>query len=277
MPSPSKQDQLHSCTLLPDLSTGIWDWAKRDALAASEHEAGLRPLLKDVLLSRGSLGEAVAVRLARKLSRRDISRELLEPLFTQILKEHPYIVHQIASDLRAIVERDPASHSPLEPLLFFKGFQAISTYRIAHALWMQDRKLMALQLQSLSSEVFAVDIHPAANIGCGILLDHGTSCVIGETAIVENNVSILHEVTLGGTGKEWGARHPIVRSGVLIGAGAKILGRVTIGECAKIAACSVVLTDIPAHKTAAGIPAVIIGGCQENIPAEAMNQWIGQA
>jgi serine O-acetyltransferase len=214
----------------------------------------------------------MVARLSRKLSRRDMGREDLEPIVQEALEADPSIAESMARDLIAIVDRDPACHSPLEPLLFFKGFHAISTYRVAHWLWNQNRRLIALQLQSIASEVFSVDIHPAAQIGCGILLDHATSCVIGETAIVRDNVSILHEVTLGGTGKDEGNRHPIVESGVLIGAGAKILGRVTIGECAKIAACSVVLTDIPPHSTAAGVPAIVVGDSSDPTPALDMNQ-----
>ena len=152
------------------------------------------------------------------------------------------------------------------------GFHAITTYRISHWLWQHDRTIMARQFQSLASEVVAVDIHPAATIGCGILLDHATSFVVGETAIIRDNVSILHEVTLGGTGKEEGDRHPIVESGVLIGAGAKILGRVTIGACAKIAASSVVLENVPPHTTVAGVPAVIVNDSIPDNPALDMNQ-----
>ena len=201
-------------------------------------------------------------------------RELIEPLIREALADEESILSQIAHDLIAIVDRDPACRTPLEPLLFYKGFHAITTYRISHWLWKHGRTIMALQFQSLASEVFAVDIHPAASIGCGILLDHATSFVVGETAIIRDNVSILHEVTLGGTGKEEGDRHPIVESGVLIGAGAKILGRVTIGQCAKIAACSVVLEDVPPHTTVAGVPAVIVNDSVPDNPALEMNQCL---
>ncbi len=153
---------------------------------------------------------------------------------------------------------------------------AICAYRVAHCLWTGGRKPLALYFQSVVSEVFGADIHPAATIGCGLLLDHATSVVIGETAIIEDNVSILHEVTLGGTGKETGDRHPVVRSGVLIGAGAKILGRVEIGEGAKIGAGSVVLDDVPPHKTVAGVPAVVVGESSEENPALDMNQRLSQ-
>ena len=243
--------------------SGMAETVWRDVCAAAEKAAENEPkllgMLDDVVLSRTSLGNAVAVRLARKLSRRDMNRDELEPLIRTLLKANPMVVDCMAADLRAVVERDAACHNVLEPLLFFKGFHALATYRVAHILWQEGRHLLALLFQSVSSEVFGVDIHPAAQIGCGILLDHGTGFVVGETAIIENNVSMLHEVTLGGTGKEKGdARHPIVRSGVLIGAGAKVLGRVEIGECAKIAASSVVLNNVAAHTTVAGVPAVTV-------------------
>lgn len=239
------------------LAATVWAEVCTAAEYAAEHEPKLLGMLDDVVLSRTSLGNAVAVRLARKLSRRDMNRDELEPLIRTLLKSNPVVVDCMAADLRAVVERDAACHSVLEPLLFFKGFHALATYRVAHVLWQEGRHLLALLFQSVGSEVFGVDIHPAAQIGCGILLDHGTGFVVGETAIIENNVSMLHEVTLGGTGKEkGGARHPVVRSGVLIGAGAKVLGRVEIGECAKIAASSVVLADVAAHTTVAGVPAV---------------------
>lgn len=261
--------------------SGLADAVWRDVCAAAEKAAEGEPkllgMLDDVVLSRTSLGNAVAVRLARKLSRRDMNRDELEPLIRTLLKGNPMVVDCMAADLQAVVERDAACHNVLEPLLFFKGVHALATYRVAHILWKEGRHLLALLFQSVSSEVFGVDIHPAAQIGCGILLDHGTGFVVGETAIIENNVSMLHEVTLGGTGKEkGGARHPIVRSGVLIGAGAKVLGRVEIGECAKIAASSVVLNDVAGHTTVAGVPAVTVAtdtACCDT-PALGMRQCI---
>ena len=236
-----KRLKLRQCTNCECVINGVWEWVEECARAAAEEEPAMRGILDDVCLSRNSL-------------------------------EDQNILSQIAQDLIAIVDRDPACRTPLEPLLFYKGFHAITTYRISHWLWQHDRTIMALQFQSLASEVFAVDIHPAATIGCGILLDHATSFVVGETAIIRDNVSILHEVTLGGTGKEEGDRHPIVESGVLIGAGAKILGRVTIGACAKIAASSVVLENVPPHTTVAGVPAVIVNDSIPDNPALDMNQ-----
>lgn len=268
----SKRDKLKSCSSLPCLAEALWAWICEEAQAVYPQETVLRSLLEDVVLNRTLLDEAIAARLARKLSRRDMPREDIEPLILGVLKMNPTILDSIAYDIWAIVDRDPACSSPLQALLFFKGFHALCTYRIGHALWQDNRHLMAYFFQNIGSEIFAVDIHPAARIGCGILLDHATSFVVGETAIIENNVSILHEVTLGGTGKEEGDRHPIVRSGVLIGAGAKILGRVTIGECAKIGAGSVVLDDVPPHTTVAGVPAEIVGEATEPSPALDMCQ-----
>ncbi|NWK57091.1 serine O-acetyltransferase [Verrucomicrobiaceae bacterium N1E253] len=250
----------------------IWDGVRQAASEISEEESHLHHLLEDVILSRESLTESLAARLARRLSREDMLRAELEPLLFGILDTNEQLVQSAAWDLQAIYERDPACQSALEPLLFYKGFLAITAYRVSHQLWLDGRKALALYFQSVVSEIFGVDIHPGATIGCGILLDHATSVVVGETAIIHDNVSILHEVTLGGTGNEVGNRHPIVCSGVLIGAGSKILGRVTIGECAKIGAGSVVLEDVPAHKTVAGVPAIIVGeSCEEN-PAMDMNQ-----
>ena len=251
---------------------GLWRSIHKAAEEVSESEHGLRSLIREVVLEQECLGASLGVRLARKLAREDMTREELTPLLAEIFHSHPRAVGSAAADIEACVARDPACQSPLEPLLFFKGFAAISTYRVSHELWLNDRRELALYFQSIASEVFGVDIHPAARIGCGILLDHATSFVVGETAIIEDNVSILHEVTLGGTGKESGERHPIVRSGVLIGAGSKILGRVEIGESAKIGAGSVVLEDVPPHTTVAGVPAIVVGEAAQDNPALAMDQ-----
>lgn len=252
----------------------VWETLRREADGVTASESQLAHLVDDVILSRESLAAALGARLSRRLAREDMPRHSMEPMLTGVFEAHPPMVEAASRDLLAMFERDPACFSPLEPLLFFKGFLALSTYRVAHQLWSDGRRWLALYLQSLASEAFAVDIHPAARIGSGILLDHATSFVVGETAIVEDDVSILHEVTLGGTGKQAGARHPIVRSGVLIGAGAKILGRVEIGTGAKIGAGSVVLADVPAHKTVAGVPAVVVGEARELNPAIEMNQQL---
>jgi len=250
----------------------VWSLLREDAARVIDEEPSLHHLIEDVVLSRDGLAAALGARLARRLAREDMPRARMEPLFEGVFRENPALAASAARDLLAIYDRDPACFSPLEPLLFFKGFLALATYRVAHQLWQDGRRWLALYLQSLVSEAFSVDIHPAARIGCGILLDHATSFVVGETAIVEDDVSILHEVTLGGTGKQSGDRHPIVRSGVLLGAGAKILGRVEIGTGAKVGAGSVVLADVPPHTTVAGVPAVVVGEARELNPAVEMDQ-----
>ena len=250
----------------------LWEKLRGEAARVAAEEPPLQHLVHDVILSRATLAAALGARLARRLAREDMPRTGMEPLLTGVFMAHPEIVHSASRDLLAMFERDPACFSPLEPLLFFKGFLALTTYRVSHQLWLDGRRWLALYFQSVASEAFAVDIHPAARIGCGILLDHATSFVVGETAIIEDDVSILHEVTLGGTGKESGDRHPIIRSGVLIGAGAKILGRVEIGTGAKVGAGSVVLNDVAPHKTVAGVPAVVVGVPSEENPAIGMNQ-----
>ena len=250
----------------------VWDLLREEATRAVRDEPALKHLIDDVILSRATPAAALGARLGRRLAREDMPRGAMEPLLSGVFEQHPLVVHAATRDLLAMFERDPACFSPLEPLLFFKGFLALTTYRVSHQLWQDKRRWLALYLQSIASEAFSVDIHPAARIGCGILLDHATSFVVGETAIIEDDVSILHEVTLGGTGKDSGNRHPIVRSGVLIGAGAKILGRVEIGTGAKIGAGSVVLNDVPPHKTVAGVPAVVVGESTEENPAIEMNQ-----
>lgn len=252
----------------------IWLMLRTDAVRLVEEEPMLSHLVEDVVFVRDGLAAALAARLARRLAREDMTRAELEPLFNKVFGDHPHLVRDATRDMVAIYERDPACFSLLEPLLFFKGYLALSTYRVAHQLWVDGRRWLALYLQSVMSEAFAVDIHPAARIGCGILLDHATSFVVGETAIVENDVSILHEVTLGGTGKQTGDRHPIVRSGVLLGAGAKILGRVEIGTGAKVGAGSVVLANVAPHTTVAGVPAVVVGEAREDNPASEMDQLL---
>lgn len=272
MPDNSNSNTYKLCHANDIDTTKCWEDIKIQAVKLAGEESQLKPLLADVIMQRECLSTALAARLARKLARDDMSRDELMPILTDIFISDQKITKSAARDMQAIVDRDPACQNMLEPMLFFKGFLAITTYRVSHHLWNRDRKALALYFQSICSEVFSVDIHPAAQIGCGIFLDHATSIVMGETTIVEDNVSLLHEVTLGGTGKVEGNRHPIVRSGVLIGAGAKILGRVEIGAGAKIGAGSVVLEDVPAQTTVAGVPAVIVGESAEENPAAEMNQ-----
>ncbi len=251
----------------------VWKKLREEATAAAGHEPVLSELIHMSILDCDSLESSLAFRISRKLGHHAVAEPYLHDLFEEILKANTYIGEQVRKDIVAIDQRDPASNGFLSPVLYFKGFQALTAYRIGHELWNQGRREMALYLQSIISQIFAVDIHPAARIGSGILFDHATSIVIGETAVVEDHVSILHEVTLGGTGKERGDRHPKVRHGVLIGAGAKILGNVEIGQYARIGAGSVVLNDVPAHVTVAGVPAKVVGKV-EGDPAACMDHNI---
>jgi len=253
-----------------------WMEIRRLAKAIVVREPALATLLNETVLERANFAESLTYRIARKLENHSASVDVLHETFMLAFLHEPAILQHVACDMIAVNERDPACPDVLTPLLYFKGFQALVCYRVAHHLWNDGRTEFALYLQSLISETFAVDIHPAARIGCGILLDHATSFVAGETAVIESNVSILHEVTLGGTGKERGDRHPKVRSGVLLGAGAKILGNVEIGEGAKVGAGSVVLKDVPPHTSVAGVPAVVIGKTKDVSPALGMCQMLDE-
>ncbi len=257
-----------------EVESFIWKNVCDEAIRIVEQEPELEILLDDVVLSKDSVFETIIARIARKLGRFAMSEEKVVEIFREVFYTDKCVRMRILADLMAIRERDPACESFLQPILYFKGFQAITCHRVAHSLWGIGRKHIAYYLQSLCSEVFAVDIHPAACFGGGILLDHATSFVAGETSVVEDNVSILHEVTLGGTGNELGDRHPKIKSGVLIGAGAKLIGNITIGQCAKIGAGSVVLHDVPEHTTVAGVPAKEIGKASEDQPSSAMNQML---
>ncbi|MEX0331281.1 MAG: serine O-acetyltransferase [Puniceicoccaceae bacterium] len=251
----------------------VWKKLREEAEAAASHEPVLSDLIHESILDCDSLEACLAHRVSRKLGHHAVSEPYLHELFEEVLRENPHIGEQVRRDIVAIDQRDPASNGYLSPVLYFKGFQALTAYRIGHQLWISGRREMALYLQSIISQVFGVDIHPAAQIGAGILFDHATSIVIGETAVIEDHVSILHEVTLGGTGKEKGDRHPKVRHGVLIGAGAKILGNVEIGQYARIGAGSVVLNDVPPHVSVAGVPAKAVGKV-EGDPSTQMDHCI---
>lgn len=224
------------------------------------------------VLAQDCVENVVAHRVAQRLERPEASYATIRHAFDDVFGRDPSIADAFRADLLAVLDRDPACTRLIEPALYFKGFHAIQTYRLAHALRKRGRSDFALCLQSLSSQIFQTDIHPGAKIGKGFFLDHATGVVIGATAVIEDNVSMLHGVTLGGTGKAGGDRHPKVGHGVLIGAGAKLLGPIEIGCCALIAAGSVVLDSVPANKTVAGVPARVVGdaGCAE--PACAMDQ-----
>ena len=261
---------------LKDRVDPIWDAIRQEVEQKIQLEPLLASFLHAAVLAHDSLEQSLSLHLAHKLGAPALTEVFLRDVIDDSMAADASIGASIRADLQAFRERDPACARYSVPLLYFKGFHALEAHRIGHFLWHQGRSELALYLQSRVSEVFAVDIHPAAEIGSGILLDHATGLVIGETAVVEDHVSLLHEVTLGGTGKATGDRHPKIRSGVLIGAGAKILGNVEIGEGAKVAAGSMVLNDVPAHCTVAGVPAQPVGECKESQPALEMNQGLGE-
>lgn len=257
--------------LLSSDEDGFWDQIQSEARREAEQEPVLVSFLYASVLVHGKLEDSLSVILANKLHTPELPAILMRDLINSALCEDASIRAAVRADLLAARTRDPAARGYAQPFLYFKGFHALQAYRVAHWLWGQQRFGLAAHLQNRISEAFGVDVHPAARIGSGVLIDHGTSVVIGETAVVEDNVSLLHEVTLCGTGKEMGDRHPKVRRGVLIGAGAKILGNIEIGLGAKVAAGSVVLKDVPPHTTVAGIPARVVGRCTVAEPALEMD------
>jgi len=252
----------------------VWVELRREVSALAEGEPILAAYFHNTVLRHGSLEEGLSHLLAEKLSSPHLSALVLREVILEAFTSSAEIRKAVRRDMRAVVERDPAAGGMAHPFLDFKGFHSLQSYRVAHWLWEQGRRTLAFFLQSRISEVFAVDIHPAARIGKGILIDHGTSVVIGETAVVGDDVSFLHEVTLGGTGKESGDRHPKVGNGVLFGAGAKILGNVRIGAGSKVAAGSVVLREVPPHTTVAGVPARVVGASGTKAPALQMDQVV---
>ena len=252
----------------------VWDRIRREAEEITHAEPGLGGFVYSAVLAHDTFEEALAHRLAQRLGNADLSSETVVKAFHDAIAAEPEIGFAARADMIATFDRDPACKRYIEPLLYFKGYQALQTHRMAHRLLALGRRDFALYLQSRSSMISSVDINPSAKIGKGIMIDHGHDIVIGETAVVEDNVSILQGVTLGGTGKEVGDRHPKIRHGVLIGAGAKILGNIEIGHCSRVAACSVVLHDVPPNRTVAGVPAKIVGfaGCAE--PARIMDHQV---
>lgn len=250
----------------------IWAQIREEAVGAVEHDRVMCEIISDTVLSHENFGDALAHRLARKLGDYALSIESLEAIFCEAFSADLGIETAALADLTAVRDRDPACPDLLTPFLFFKGYQAIQAYRFAHWLWKRGRVHLAKHLQSRVSEIFAVDIHPAARLGQGLLLDHGTGVVIGETSVIDDDVSMLQGVTLGGTGKQCGDRHPKIRRGVLIGAGAKVLGGITIGEGAKVGAGSIVLEDVHPYTTVVGNPARAVGTRHTQMPALTMDQ-----
>ena len=252
----------------------IW----RELCSEAEKVVRKEPLLASYVfacvLNHKNLQSALSFILANKLSDDVMPVVTVRELFEEAYRASSEIIDCAAGDIMAVFERDPAVNTHLPVILNLKGFQAIQVHRLAHFLWRRGRADLALFIQSRNSEVFGVDIHPACVMGKGIMFDHATGIVVGETSVIEDNVSILQQVTLGGTGNEQGDRHPKIKSGVLISAGAKVLGNITVGEGAKVGAGSVVLKDVPPHATVVGVPARVVGETRESIPAQTMDQTL---
>jgi serine O-acetyltransferase len=252
----------------------VWKRVCDEAVEAIKSEPLLGGLVHSSLLHHPSMERALAYRFSLKLASGEMSEQILREIADEAYASDAELGGAARADVMAVYERDPACHRFLQPILFFKGYQAMQAYRVGHWLWRSGRRDMAYFVQMRVSEVFGVDIHPAARLGKGIMIDHAHSIVIGETAVVGDNVSMLHSVTLGGTGKEDGDRHPKIGNGVMIGAGAKVLGNIHVGYCSRIAAGSVVLQDVPPCTTVAGVPARVVGeaGCSQ--PSITMDQLI---
>jgi serine O-acetyltransferase len=251
-----------------------WDRITKEAQQAVRDEPLMGGLIHACILHHKTIEKALSYRIAAKLNSNEMSMVILREIAEDAYADAPDLVETARADLAAVYERDPACHRLLQPILYFKGYQAMQAYRVAHWLWARGQRDLAYFFQMRVSEIFGIDIHPAARIGKGIMIDHAHSIVIGETAVVGDNVSMLHSVTLGGTGKEEEDRHPKIEDGVLIGAGAKVLGNIRVGHCSRIAAGSVVLSDVPSCKTVAGVPARIVGeaGCDQ--PSISMDQLL---
>jgi len=250
----------------------VWSHVRTAAAREAEREPILASLLHATVLNQPRFEDALSYHLAQKIGTVEAPAILVRQTISEVFAAAPDICVAARADIVAVYERDPACKSHLDPFLWFKGFHALQTYRVAHWLWRQRREALAMFFQSRASSLFGVDIHPAAKVGKGIMIDHGTGVVIGETAVVEDGVSLLQGVTLGGTGKEGGDRHPKIRAGVMIGSGARVLGNIEVGARAKIGAGSVVLHDVPAGCTAAGVPARLVGPCANKEPAREMDQ-----
>ena len=250
---------------------GVWGALLDEAAETARREPALASMLNGVILRHEGLASALSFQLARKIGEEGVSALTAREVCAEAYAADPDIVRAAEADLKAVMERDPAARGHLQAFLFYKGFMSLQVHRVAHWLWNDGQQMMALHMQSRTSELFQVDIHPAAKIGSGVFVDHATGVVIGETAVVGDDVSMLHGVTLGGTGAQRGDRHPKIGKGVLLGAGAKVLGNIKIGDYAKIASGSVVLKEVPPHCTAAGVPARIVNcpTCEE--PAKSMD------
>lgn len=256
------------------MTNELWQRLRKEAEQVIQEEPLLASYVYSCVLNHVSLASALSFILANKLSDEVMPAVTLRELFEHAFQTSPGIIDDAAQDLHAVYERDAATNTYLPVILYLKGFQSIQVHRLAHFLWTNNRPNLALFIQSRNSEVFGVDIHPGCVMGRGIMFDHATGIVIGETTVIDDNVSILQQVTLGGTGNEQGDRHPKIRSGVLISAGAKVLGNITVGEGAKIGAGSVVLKDVEPRCTVVGVPARPVGGPCSETPSQTMNQYV---
>jgi serine O-acetyltransferase len=251
----------------------VWARVREEAEEITRSAPELATFILTTVLNHDKLEQAVADRVASRLDHADVSGELIRQAFDEAFEAEPSIGDAIRADIVAVAERDPATTRYIEPVLYYKGFHALQTHRLAHFLWNRGRKDFALYLQSRASSVFGVDINPNTKIGRGIFIDHGTGIVLGQTAVIDDDVSILQGVTLGGTGKERGDRHPKIRRGVLLSAGAKVLGNIEVGACSRVAAGSVVLKAVPPNTTVAGVPARVVGKSTcDGTPAHTMDQ-----
>ena len=261
-------------TVKGSLVESVWHSVLSEAESLISRQPEMRMMMNSSILSHKNLGSALANRLAQKLKTDEMSGSVLNKMTLDAYVSEKELIESACLDIIAVRDRDPACHRLIEPFLYFKGFAALQSYRVANYLNRNSDLDLSYFLQMRSSEVFGVDIHPNAIIGNGIMIDHAHSIVIGETAIIGSNVSMLHSVTLGGTGKDKGDRHPKIGDGVMLGAGASILGNITIGRCSKVASGSVVLSNVPEYKTVAGVPAKVVGdsGCDQ--PSSVMDQNI---
>ena len=252
----------------------VWELLRAEAERKAREEPILGSYFHATILNHGSFGAALSFRLASKLDNPMLPTMLIRDVIEEAISDDPAILDAAETDILANYARDPACDDLSTPFLYYKGFHALQAHRMAHWLWGQERRTLARFFQSQISVGLGVDIHPAARIGRGLMLDHATGVVVGETAVIDDDVSILHSVTLGGTGKVVGDRHPKIRRGVLLAAGCKVIGNIEVGEGAKVGAGSVVLHDVPPHVTVAGVPAVIVGRPSEESPALGMDQRI---
>jgi serine O-acetyltransferase len=259
---------------MPLAVDALWAQIRDEARGLVEHEPLLASFYHATIIGHSDLRGALSFLLASKLADEVVSAVALREIIEQAYGADEGLIEAACADIQAVCTRDPAIEAYSTVLLYLKGFQAIQAYRVSHWMWQQGRRSLALYIQSRVSTIFQVDIHPAARIGFGVMFDHATGIVVGETCVIENDVSILQSVTLGGTGKESGDRHPKIRKGVLIGAGAKILGNIEVGECARVGAGSVVLNPVPAHTTVVGVPAAVVGCAGCDTPALDMDQTI---